>query len=82
MVGLLLRPRHESGPVDERPHRQTPAKYIEKETGSKEGVYAGPPMWAFLPWEKKWKMVFSPPPYPKVPYAAQMEYVPDLGARS
>lgn len=58
---------------------ETPAKYIEKETGSKEGIYAGPPMWAFLPWEKKWKMVFSPPPYPKVPYAAQMEYVPDLG---
>lgn len=56
----------------------TPARYIEMETGSKEGVYAGPPMWAFLPWEKKWQMVFSPPPYPRVPYAAQMEYVPDL----
>jgi len=56
----------------------SPANYIEKETGSKEGVYAGPPMWSFLPWEKKWKMVFSPSPYPKVPYAAQMEYVPDL----
>jgi hypothetical protein len=58
---------------------ETPARYIEKETGSKEGVYAGPPMWAFLPWEKKWKMVFSIPPYPRVPYAAQMEFVPDLG---
>lgn len=56
----------------------TSAKYIEMETGSKEGVDAGPPMWAFLPWEKKWQMVFSPPPYPRVPYAAQMEYVPDL----
>ena len=58
---------------------ETPAKYIEKETGSKDDIYTGPPLWAFLPWEKRWKMVFSPPPYPKVPYAAQMEYIPDLG---
>lgn len=57
----------------------SPADYIETETGSAKDVYSGPPMWSFLPWEKRWRMVFSPPPYPKAPYAAQMEYIPDLG---
>lgn len=53
--------------------------YIEKTTGSKEGIYRGPPMWAFYPAEKQWKLVLSPGPYPRIDYAKQMEYVPDLG---
>lgn len=53
--------------------------YIEKTTGSKDGIYKGPPMWAFYPVEKKWKLVLSPGPYPRIGYAKQMEYIPDLG---
>ncbi len=55
------------------------ANYIEQTTHSKEGIYEGPPMWSFKPYEKQWKLVLSPKPFPQVPYAAQMEYVSDLG---
>lgn len=53
--------------------------YVEEQTHSKDGIYNGPPMWSFLPYEKHWKLVLSPKPFPKVPYASQMEFVPDLG---
>jgi hypothetical protein len=56
-----------------------PRTYIEKTLGEDAPAYKGPPMWAFLPYEKKWKMVYTPAPFPSVAYAKQMEYVPDLG---
>jgi hypothetical protein len=57
----------------------SPGKYIEQQTGSNEGAYGGPPLWAFYPETKKWQIVLSPGPYPAVSYAKQMEYVPEVG---
>jgi hypothetical protein len=44
-----------------------------------ENAYMGPPMWAFYPFEKKWKPVLSDGPWPCSPFAGAMEYVPELG---
>lgn len=47
-----------------------------------ENPYTGPPMWAFYPYEKKWKPVLSDGPWPRVHCAGAMEYVPELGGGS
>lgn len=57
----------------------SPQSYIEEQTGSDEGIYRGPPLWAFYPYDGQWKMVLSPEPWPRVIYAGAMEYVPELG---
>jgi hypothetical protein len=53
--------------------------YVEEQTGSKEGVYRGPPLWAFYPAERRWRRVLTPQPWAAIAYAGAMEYVPDLG---
>jgi len=58
---------------------QSAADYIEKQTGSTEGIYKGPPLWAFYPYEGRWQLILSPSPWPKIIYAGAMEYVPELG---
>ena len=53
--------------------------YLKQELGKDEGIYHGPPLWAFYPYEKKWKLVLTAKPYPAPAVASAMEYVPELG---
>jgi hypothetical protein len=39
----------------------------------------GPPLWAFLPAEKRWKAFRAPKPYPVPIFGGMLEYVPELG---
>lgn len=49
-----------------------------KQRGAKD-CYDGPPLWAFQPYERKWRPVLTSPPRPRAIYAGAMEYVPELG---
>jgi hypothetical protein len=42
-------------------------------------LYDGPPLWAFLSAEKKWKAFRAPKPYPVPIFGGLLEYVPELG---
>jgi hypothetical protein len=46
---------------------------------SKEELYAGPPLWAFLPAERRWQPVPTGKPWPRNAFGASLEYVPELG---
>ena len=54
-------------------------QYLKQELGKDEGIYHGPPLWAFHPYEKKWKLADTAKPYPAQANAGAMEYVPELG---
>lgn len=56
---------------------QGPQAYARQQAQDGE-VYAGPPLWAFYPAEKKWSSVLTHPPHPRTIYAGAMEYVPEL----
>jgi hypothetical protein len=43
-----------------------------------EELYKGPPMWAFYPYQRKWKPLPSKKPWPRKKYAASLEYIPEL----
>jgi hypothetical protein len=53
--------------------------YLKQELGTDAGIYHGPPLWAFYPYEKKWKLMATAKPYPAPACAGAMEYVPELG---
>lgn len=41
--------------------------------------YAGPPLWAFSPESRQWRPIKTEKPWPKSPFAALLEYIPELG---
>ncbi len=43
-----------------------------------EGIVQGPELWAFYPYEKKWKRVITEKPYPGMMQGGSMEYIPEL----
>ena len=43
-----------------------------------EGLYKGPPLWAFYPYEKKWEPVPTRQPWARGGLAGSLEYVPEL----
>jgi hypothetical protein len=46
---------------------------------TKADLYKGPPMWAFYPYEKKWKPMPTAKPWARTSFGASLEYVPALG---
>ncbi|KON82153.1 hypothetical protein PA01_11645 [Azoarcus sp. PA01] len=40
--------------------------------------FRGPPLWAFDPQARKWDFVETARPWPKAPFGAMLEYVPEL----
>jgi hypothetical protein len=53
-------------------------KAVELLGGDPQQLYAGPPLWAFYPESKTWKMLKTDPPYPRPIFGGLLEYVPDL----
>ena len=47
--------------------------------GNPDDVYAGPPLWAFFPAEKRWRAFKSAKPHPVAIFGGLLEYVPELG---
>jgi hypothetical protein len=45
----------------------------------KEDLYRGPPLWSFLPAEKRWTPIPTEQPWPDRKLGASLEYVPELG---
>ncbi len=46
--------------------------------GDPAQLYAGPPLWAFSPATRTWKMLKTAPPSPRSIFGGMLEYVPDL----
>ena len=53
-------------------------KAVEQLGGDPAKLYAGPPLWAFFPAERRWQPLTPPPPYPRAPFGGMLEYVPEL----
>ncbi len=53
-------------------------KAVEQLGGDPKQLYAGPPLWAFSPQTRRWKMLKTDPPYPRAPFGGMLEYVPEL----
>lgn len=47
--------------------------------GNPDDLYNGPPLWAYLPGEKKWTAFKAEKPYPVPIFGGLLEYVPELG---
>ncbi|HOX08939.1 MAG TPA: hypothetical protein PK280_21265 [Planctomycetota bacterium] len=43
-----------------------------------EDLYKGPPVWTFLPAERKWEPLPTAQPWPRSVFGASLEYVPEL----
>lgn len=54
-------------------------KAVEALGGDPKELYTGPPLWAFLPAEKKWKAFKAEKPYPAAIFGGMLEYIPELG---
>jgi hypothetical protein len=52
---------------------------VEKLGGDPGQLYGGPPLWAFSPESKQWRLLKTPKPWPKAPFGAMLEYIPELG---
>lgn len=52
---------------------------IKRLGGDPAQRYKGPPMWAFSPETKQWRPLRTEKPWPKAPFAALLEYIPELG---
>jgi hypothetical protein len=46
---------------------------------TKDDLYRGPPLWAFLPAEKRWSPVPTSEPWPANKLGASLEWLPELG---
>lgn len=53
-------------------------KGIEMLGGNPAHHYKGPPLWAFSPESRQWRPIKTAKPWPKSPFAAMLEYVPEL----
>jgi len=53
-------------------------KAVELLGGDANELYAGPPLWAFYPDSKSWKMLKTEAPYPRPIFGGLLEYVPEL----
>ena len=53
-------------------------KAVEQLGGDPDQLYAGPPLWAFTPETKQWKMLKTEPPYPRPIFGGMLEYIPEL----
>jgi hypothetical protein len=42
-------------------------------------MFAGPPLWQYIPGERRWKFQRTPKPHPRLKEAALLEYIPGLG---
>jgi hypothetical protein len=42
-------------------------------------LYSGPPLWSFSPESRQWQPRKTAKPWPKAPFAAMLEYIPELG---
>ncbi|MCK0510746.1 hypothetical protein [Aromatoleum buckelii] len=52
---------------------------VVKMLGGDPGArFRGPPLWAFDPHARKWDFVETARPWPKAPFGAMLEYVPEL----
>jgi hypothetical protein len=58
---------------------ESPAAYVKRILGSDHDIYKGPPLWAFDPYERTWRLIVTQGPYPPPIYAGAMEYIRDLG---
>lgn len=54
-------------------------KAVELLGGDPALRYFGPPLWAFSPESRQWRPIKTAKPWPKSPFAAMLEYVPELG---
>ncbi len=54
-------------------------KAVKDLGGDPADLYAGPPLWAFFPAERKWKPFKAPKPYPVGVFGGMLEYIPELG---
>lgn len=54
-------------------------KAVEALGGNPADLYTGPPLWAYLPAEKKWKAFKAEKPYPAAIFGGMLEYIPELG---
>ncbi|MER3417430.1 MAG: hypothetical protein C4297_14660 [Gemmataceae bacterium] len=46
--------------------------------GDPAQIYAGPPLWGFIPQTGRWKVIKTKPPYPRPIFGGLLEYIPDL----
>lgn len=53
-------------------------KAVAQLGGDPAQLYAGPPLWAFSPGTRQWKMLKTDKPYPRPIFGGLLEYVPDL----
>ncbi len=56
------------------------AKAVEQLGGNPDDLYKGPPLWAFYPESKTWKMIKTEKPFPKPIFGGWLEFVPTLKA--
>lgn len=54
-------------------------KAVEQLGGDPNQLYGGPPLWAFSPESRQWRLVKTAKPWPQSPFAAMLEYIPELG---
>ncbi len=54
-------------------------KAVKDLGGDPTDLYAGPPLWAFFPAERKWTPFKAPKPYPVGVFGGMLEHVPELG---
>jgi hypothetical protein len=54
-------------------------KAVELLGGDPSRLYPGPPLWAFYPESRRWKMLKTEAPYPRPIFGGLLEYVPELG---
>jgi hypothetical protein len=53
-------------------------KAVELLGGDPALLYAGPPLWAFVPETGRWKVLKTPGPYPRPIFGGLLEYIPEL----
>ncbi|HOX05107.1 MAG TPA: hypothetical protein PK280_01800 [Planctomycetota bacterium] len=59
-------------------NKNTLGQKLQALGATEEDLYKGPPMWAFYPYEGKWKPLPSEKPWPTNRFAASLEYIPQL----
>lgn len=52
---------------------------VQRLGGDPEALYKGPPLWSFDAESAKWSVLKTPQPWPRAPFGALLEYVPELG---
>ncbi len=53
-------------------------KAVTQLGGDPAQLYQGPPLWAFTPHTRRWKMLKTNKPYPRAPFGGLLEYIPEL----